>query len=336
MAARAGRATTEDRAAMHRIRLPAAALAMAAAAAFNAAAQPAPARPLPAALAAPPPAAAIQVRDDAGNTVELPAPARRAIALTPHAVELAYDAGAGPYLAGAVMGSDYPPQARGLPQVGDGLRPDPERVAALRPDLLIAWQPGALRTLAPVLQSLKPAVYVSDPRTLDDIPLTLERFGILFGTQQVAQGRAQALRRRLTALTERYAGKPPVRVFVQAGANPLYALGDSGIIGDALRRCGAVNVFADAGRAALQVSVESVLARQPDVIVAGASGDADARALRRAWQSSGVAAARNGHLYTLDADALYRPTARLVDAVETLCARIDAARPRQPAPPGGL
>ncbi|WP_066125636.1 cobalamin-binding protein [Bordetella ansorpii] len=293
--------------------------------AFNAAAQPTPR-----------PAALIQVRDDAGNTVELPAPARRAIALAPHAVELAYEAGAGQSLAGTVMGSDYPPQARNLPQVGDGLRPDPERVAALRPDLLIAWQPGALRTLAPVLQSQKPAVYVSDPRSLDDIPLTLERFGILFGTQPIARDRAQALRRRLDALTERYAGKPPVRVFIQAGANPVYALGDTGIIGDALRRCGAVNAFADAGRAALQVSVESVLARQPDVIVAGVGSPAEAEAFRRTWQSSGVAAARNGHLYTLDADALYRPTGRLVDAVETLCARIDAARSRRPNPPGGL
>ena len=291
---------------------------------------------MPSAALAPQTPALIQVRDDAGNTVELPIPARRAIALTPHAVELAYEAGAGQYLAGAVMGSDYPPQARNLPQVGDGLRPDPERVAALRPDLLIAWQPSALRTLAPVLQSRKPAVYISDPRSLDDIPLTLERFGILFGTQQIARDRAQALRRRLDTLTERYAGKPPVRVFMQAGANPLYALGDPGIIGDALRRCGAVNVFADAGRAALQVSVESVLARQPEVIIAGASSDAEAAAFRQTWQSSGVAAARHGHLYTLDADALYRPTGRLVDAVETLCARIDAARVRQPTPPGGL
>ncbi|WP_260986208.1 cobalamin-binding protein [Bordetella genomosp. 13] len=324
-----------------RIAGPALALLVAAA---NAAAQPTPSRPPAAAVpATQPPARArpatatpIQVLDDADHMVELPAPARRAVALAPHAVELAYEAGAGQYVVGAVMGSDYPPEARALPQVGDGLRPDPERVAALRPDLLIAWQPGALRTLAPVLQSQRPAVYVSDPRTLDDIPITLERLGILFGTEPVARGRAQALRMRLDTLTERYTGKPTVRVFVQAGARPLYALGDTGIIGDVLRRCGAVNVFADAGRAALQVSVESVLARQPEVIIAGTVNDAESEAFLRAWQASGVAAARRGHLYTLDADALYRPTARLVDAAETLCARIDAARSDGPARRGGL
>lgn len=288
---------------------------------------PASAHPAQPASAAPQNAAPIHVRDDAGHTVELPAPARRAVVLAPHAVELAYEAGAGAYVVGSVPGSDYPPEAHLLPQVGDGLRPDPERVAALRPDLLIAWQAGALRTLAPVLQAHALPVYYSDPRTLDDIPIALERFGALFGTQDVANRRAQDLRERLDALTRRYATRAPLRVFVQAGANPLYALGDAGIIGDVLRRCGAVNVFADQARAALQVSVESVLARHPDAIVAGASDAAEAAELRRIWQGAGSAAAQRGHLYTLDADALYRPTGRLVDAAEQLCAQLDAIRP---------
>ncbi|WP_459616790.1 cobalamin-binding protein [Bordetella sp. 2513F-2] len=271
-------------------------------------------------------AAPVQVEDDTGRTVTLAQPARRAVALAPHLAELAHAAGAGAYLVGAVRGTDFPDAARQLPSVGDGLRPDAERVAALRPDLLLAWQPGALHTLSPILGSGGTPVYFSQPRTLDDIPSSLLRLGRLFGTEAAARAEADRLQARIDALTARYAGHAPVKVFVQAGEIPLYALGDGDIVGDLLRRCGAVNVFGSLPRAAAEVSVESVLAAAPDAIVAGTGSAADGARIRQAWQARGAPAARAGHVYAVDADALYRPGPRLVDAAEQLCAMLDDAR----------
>uniref|UniRef100_UPI0039EFEEE0 cobalamin-binding protein n=1 Tax=Bordetella sputigena TaxID=1416810 RepID=UPI0039EFEEE0 len=268
----------------------------------------------------------ISVSDDDGRTVELPHPAQRAISLAPHATELAYAAGAGDKLVGVARGSDYPPQVRALASIGDGLAPDAERVAALRPDLVLGWLPGSAAPLLPVLRALDVPVYYSDPRTLRDIPEAVQRMGVLFGTQAVAEPAAASLRARIDALAARYAGRAPVRVFIQAGREPVYTLNGSSIVSDALRLCGGVNVFADAPVTAPQVTQEAVLAARPDVIVTGMANPASLAATTNAWGALSLPAALAGRVVGIDADMLYRPGPRLIDAAETLCAALDRAR----------
>lgn len=271
-------------------------------------------------------ASPVLVRDDRDRTVELAGPARRAVTLAPHATELVYAAGAGGFIVGSVLGSDYPPAARALPIIGDGTQPDAERVAAARPDLLIAWQPSAAEPLARVMDKLGVPVFYSDPLTLDAIPGAVERMGKLFGTEPVANAAAADMRARLAALQARYAGRRPVRVFVQAGLDPIYTLNNASIVSDALRLCGGVNVFGQAPIVAPQVTLEGVLAARPEAVLAGVSRREDAQANLAAWQAMGLPAARQGHVYGVDADALFRPGPRLIDAAETLCADLDRAR----------
>lgn len=271
-------------------------------------------------------ASPVLVRDDRDRTIELAGPARRAVTLAPHATELVYAAGAGGFIVGSVLGSDYPPAARALPIIGDGTQPDAERVAAARPDLLIAWQPSAAEPLARVMVKLGVPVFYSDPLTLDAIPGAVERMGKLFGTEPVANAAAADMRARLAALQARYAGRRPVRVFVQAGLDPIYTLNNASIVSDALRLCGGVNVFGQAPIVAPQVTLEGVLAARPEAVLAGISRREDAQANLAAWQAMGLPAARQGHVYGVDADALFRPGPRLIDAAETLCADLDRAR----------
>lgn len=277
-------------------------------------------------LAATPAGVAIHTQDDKGRAVALAAPARRAITLAPHATELVFAAGAGDYLAATIRGSDYPPAARQVPVIGDGTQPDAERVAAVRPDLLIAWQPTAAQPVVRVMDKLGVPVFYSDPLTLAAIPDAVERMGVLFGTQAQAQPAAAQMRARLDALTARYAGRRPVRVFIQAGLDAIYTLNDSSIVSDALRICGGVNVFGQAPIVAPQVSLEGVLAARPEAVLAGVSRPEDTARNLAAWQALGLPAARLGHVYGVDADALYRPGPRLIDAAEAICADLDRLR----------
>ncbi|MDH0094201.1 cobalamin-binding protein [Achromobacter mucicolens] len=271
-------------------------------------------------------ASPILVRDDRDRTIDLAGPARRAVTLAPHATELVYAAGAGGFIVGTVLGSDYPAAARALPIIGDGTQPDAERVAAARPDLLIAWQPSAAEPLARVMDKLGVPVFYSDPLTLDAIPGAVERMGKLFGTEPVANAAAADMRARLAALQARYAGRRPVRVFVQAGLDPIYTLNNTSIVSDALRLCGGVNVFGQAPVVAPQVTLEGVLAARPEAVLAGVSRPEDTARNLAAWQAMGLPAARQGHVYGVDADALYRPGPRLIDAAEALCADLDRVR----------
>ncbi|MGE8673377.1 MAG: helical backbone metal receptor, partial [Achromobacter kerstersii] len=232
----------------------------------------------------------IQVRDDQGHTVLLAAPARRAVTLAPHATELVYAAGAGRFLIATIRGSDYPAAARQLPVIGNGMQPDAERVAGVRPDLLIAWQPTAAEPLVRVMDKLGVPVFYSDPLTLAAIPDAVERMGVLFGTEEHARPAAQSLRDRLAALSARYTGRRPVRVFVQAGLDPIYTLNNSSIVSDALRLCGGINVFGLAPVVAPQVTLENVLAARPEAVLAGVSRPEDTAKNLAAWQALGLPA----------------------------------------------
>ncbi|MDD3652430.1 helical backbone metal receptor, partial [Immundisolibacter sp.] len=138
--------------------------------------------------------AAIDLTDDAGNTVRLETPAKRIVSLAPHITELLFAAGAGPAVVGVVAYSDYPPEATALPQVGGYTKVDLEAVAALRPDLVVAWRSGNRDTHLDRLRALGIPVFINEPRSLDDVARSLEQIGQLTGTEGVANEAAQAFR----------------------------------------------------------------------------------------------------------------------------------------------
>lgn len=254
------------------------------------------------------------------------APAQRVVTLAPHATEMVFEAGGGELVVGTVRYSDHPPAAGRLPRVGDVWQIDLESLLALRPDLVVAWLPGPVMPLQPVLSGAGIPVFFTAPVTLADIAADIEKLGSLMGTTEVADAAARRLRERLAALAAEYRDREPVSVFVQAGTHPLYTLTDAHIVGDVLRLCGARNVFDGVGPVAPMVDIEAVIAAAPQVIFVGvAAGETEAVAYWQRYRAA-LPAVQHGHVFTLDADALYRPGPRLVDAAEAMCDMIDGVR----------
>src|SRR4051812_16191507 len=83
--------------------------------------------------------AEVVATDDAGTAVTLPAAAQRIVSLAPHATELLFAAGAGAKIIGVIATSDWPPEARTRPKVGDAHALDLERIVAMKPDLVVTW-----------------------------------------------------------------------------------------------------------------------------------------------------------------------------------------------------
>jgi iron complex transport system substrate-binding protein len=265
----------------------------------------------------------IVVQDDTGRELRLAAPARRIVSLAPHLAELVFAAGAGAALVGVSAHSDYPDAVRELPRVGGGQGLDLERILALHPDLVLAWHSGNPPRALQRLEELGLVLYRSEPAGLEEIATSLERIGQLAGTDEQAGMAALAYRERLTALREQYAGRPPLRLFYQVWHQPLMTLGGRHWLNDALRLCGAVNVFGERPEQVLTLEVEAVLARDPELLLVTGTEEA-ALDLWRAWPS--LDAVARGRLYRLPAERLHRPTPRILDEVETLCRQIDTAR----------
>jgi iron complex transport system substrate-binding protein len=280
---------------------------------------------LAALLLASPANAAITVTDDSGRTVTLAQPARRVVALAPHITEQLYAVGAGERVVGTTDHADHPPAARKIPRVARAHSIDLERVAALQPDLIVVWGSGFPPTLLEALRRLGPPVYVNEPGALDSIATSMQRLGRLTAAPQ-AEDAARAFRQRITELRERHAGRTPVRVFYQVWQQPLMTLSGRHVLTEAIALCGGRNVFADLAPVAPQVSIEAVLAADPQLI-ATAEPDARASDALDPWRRhAALSATRLGQFATLDANTLNRHSPRMAEAIGTLCERIENAR----------
>lgn len=266
----------------------------------------------------------VTVVDDAGATVTLDWPATRVISLAPHITEQLFEIGAGDRIVGTTEHADYPPAAAMIPRVGRAHSLDLERIAALHADLIVIWGTGfPPATIASVAQLGVP-VFISEPRALADVARSLERLGVMTG-QNGAPAAAQ-FSAKVESLRRQYATRPTVRVFYQVWASPLMTLSGRHVISEAIQLCGGRNVFEGLAPVAPQVSVEAVLAADPQLIVAAEPGGSAGQALA-AWQRfPTLAATRHRQFVTLDADRINRHGPRLADEIAVLCAAIERTR----------
>ncbi|WP_226460143.1 cobalamin-binding protein [Quatrionicoccus australiensis] len=272
----------------------------------------------------------IVVRDDSGQDVRLKAPARRIVTLAPHSAESLYAAGAGTYLVGTVDYSDYPPEAKKVARVGGYSRLDLEAIAALKPDLVIAWQSGNAAVQIDKLRALGLTVFITQPNLMADVAVQLEQLGQLAGTQAVADAAAASFRQRMEKLRAANASKPKVRVFYQIWKSPLMTVGGQQIITDAIRLCGGDNVFGQMTKMAPTVSVEAVLEADPEAIIATGMGDARPEWLHDWDKWTRMTAVKRNNLFHINPDIMQRHTPRILEGAEKLCAHLDVARSHRP------
>ena len=269
-------------------------------------------------------ASPITLTDDLNRRVELKAPAQRIVSLAPFLTELAYSAGVGGRLVAVSAHSDYPAEARALPQVASAAGISMEPLLALQPDLVLAWRDTIRADDIARLESLKVPVYVARARRLDDVPRLLQAVAALAGGD--ASARIADYASRLDAARRDYSPRRKVRVFLEIWHRPLTTIAGPHWMNEALSLCGAENAFTDLPGVAPVVPWETVFARDPDAIV-GVGSSASEAEFRGQWQErSTLSAVRAGRLVHVDPDLIQRPTLRLAEGVERLCRGIDAVR----------
>ena len=270
--------------------------------------------------------AAVTVTDDAGRTVTLKAPAHRIVSLAPNITDALFAAGAGAYVVGTSRFSDHPAEAKKVAIIGDATMIDLERIVGLKPDIIVVWRSGTPAAQVEKLSRLGIPIFYSETTRLADVAPATRRFGVLAGTQDIADRNAAAFDAALAGLRSSYSGKARLKVFYQIWDRPLMTIGRAQIIDDALDLCGGDNIFADLSQAAPTVTREAVLARNPDVIISGDSGGHDALA---DWRQSGfLSAVKHDNVMTIDAPTLALPSPSILGSVDLLCRKLDEARTR--------
>lgn len=271
-------------------------------------------------------AAAATLKDDAGFVVTLPDHPRRIVSLAPGATEMLFAAGAGQQVVATVQYSDEPAAAKQIPRIGDVVAIDLERLVALRPEVAVVWPGGGNPAQIEEIGRMGIPLYRQQVNSLADLPGSLRRLGVLAGTGAVAERAARGIEVRLAGLAHEYANEQHPTVLLQVWNHPIYTVGGTHLMSDALQLCGARNVFGDLRELGPVVDIEAVVARNPDIIVAAAPPGAGPEWVADWQRFRTLRAVRNKHVIVFDDQRFTRLGPSVVDATEELCKVLAKAR----------
>lgn len=265
----------------------------------------------------------ISVLDDAGDTVRLAAPARRVVSLIPASTELLFAIGADSAVVGRTSYCDYPPEAKAVPDLGDGIKPNIEAVIARRPDLVVLYNSGQNAAVAGRLRELGIAALRVNTDALSSVPRVARILGKLTGREKAADSLAAVFDSALTSATQPRAARRP-KVLLLVWEQPPMTIGRGSFLNELVERAGGENLFADVASSSGVVSIEAVAARNPDLIFTTAEGPS-AFATRPEWQV--VPAVRQLRFLQVSGSEFNRPSPRSPQAIRQLSAKLNEARP---------
>ena len=276
--------------------------------------------------------------DAPGRAVAARAEPRRIVSLIPTATEILFDLGAGDRLVGRTRWGVHPPAARRIPDVGDGIRPSLEAVLARDPDLVILYDGETNRESRERLRRLGVPTLALRHDTLEDLRRNILRLGELVGGPEGGSALAGRIARGLAAVSRAAEGRPRVRVYYDAWADPPMTIGRGSFIDSLLTIAGGANVFGDLETTAPRVSLEAIIDRNPERILVSVAPEALHRrpnvATRHGWERIPAVAA--GRISTLDRDIVSRLGPRVAEAAwsmaEALHGELSAAAPAPAAP----
>jgi len=273
------------------------------------------------------PAAALTVTDDTGVVVSFNSTPSRIISLSPANTEILAALGLEDHITGVTDACDYPPEIMNKPKIGGFSSISLEKVAAAKPDLVVAAHLTPSGTVSR-LRDLGIPIVVLAPGNIDDIINDIRIVGEISGTKERAESLGGNLTRRLSAVAPvpGSASRPVVAHVVWY--DPLYISGNGTLQNDVIVRAGGINAFA--GRNGwVTVSLEEFRAINPDIIlVNGGNGmgkkgpDAILETFQNDPRYAALTAVHEGHIYAVDADIISRPGPRIVDAVEEIASLI--------------
>lgn len=280
-----------------------------------------------AALALATPASSAPLRDMLGREVGLAAPARRIISLVPSVTEIVYALGAEARLAGRTDHCDFPPAARLKPSVGGMVGPSLETIATLRPDLVIATTEGNRQETVEQLRRLGIPVYLVAVHRWAEVKDVVVRVGELTGRTAAVPPLLARLEARVTAVTRAVAPFPRPRVLYVLWPEPLIVPGRHAVITELIELAGGHSITAGDAEAYQRYSLETAVAKAPDVIVladhGGDASGAHTAATQEKWKRlRSLPAVRTGRLHSVDGGLLHRYGPRIVEGLEQLARAI--------------
>jgi iron complex transport system substrate-binding protein len=259
--------------------------------------------------------------DSLGRRVELPAPARRIVSLSPEATEALFACGAGPAVIGDTTYCNYPNAALALPKIG-GFSPETvsiEKILSLKPDLVVTG--GRIHAqIEATLTKLGIRVFAYEPQSFVDIADGMMALGELAGAKDAGIRAAATFTGAVEKVKYLTSSLPTWRrpkVFWEVSDEPLMTCGRKSFAHQLIDTAGGRDIFSDLNGPWPVISSEEVLTRSPDYILSpddmGDMISAAKLSARPGWAA--IPAVRDNRLFLLPADLVSRAGPRLASGL---------------------
>jgi len=283
-----------------------------------------------ASCAAPPPNAPpspTEITDQLGRVVALDKLPQRIISLAPSNTEILFALGLADRVVAVTDYCDYPPESKTKPSIGGFSTPNIEEIVALSPDLILATSIHENKII-PQLEDKGLTVLALNPKTIDEVLEAIVMTGRIAGVQENASELVAKMRQRIKAVTDKTAGLPPEHIpgtFYIVWHDPLMTAGSGTLQDELMEKAGGLNMARELTGYG-DISLEAVIAANPQVIIAGAghgSGqDQPFQYAKAETRLRDTHARQTNRVYAIDADLASRPGPRIVEGLEEFAAFI--------------
>jgi iron complex transport system substrate-binding protein len=245
---------------------------------------------------------------------------QRYISLSPTLTEILFELGAGAELVAVTTYCVYPEEAKAKEKIGDFVNPNFEKIVGLKPDVVFAETWSSSKIVSRLLASGLKVKEIKSSRSVEEIFQAILQVGEGLGKKQRAEETVAAMKRRIEAIrtrADRMQSHPSLYVEIDL---PSWTVGRASYTSEAIEICGARNIFADVDKPALQASKETIIERNPDVILTFDSTPDEFRR-RPGWQK--ISAIQKGWVIgDVGRNMLSHGNHRLVDGMEELQNRL--------------
>jgi len=263
----------------------------------------------------------LEFTDMADRNVKLDKAVQRIVALQPADCEVLFAIGAGDLLVGRGEYCDYPAEVLEVPSVQSGFETNYEQIIALAPDVVILTKMAQSVEDIKKLEEAGITVIVSDAQSIQGVYSAISMLGQITGKADEAAELVASMTLSFAELAEKAKDKEGGSVYFEVSplAFGLWVAGAGTFMDEIATILNLKNAFDDI-EGWQAISEEQVLTRDPDIIVTTTmyfgEGPTPVEELtgRTSWDS--LKAVQNGRVFNADADAITRPSPRLVEAAQ--------------------
>lgn len=257
-----------------------------------------------------------QTNPNTENTQEKNEYPKSIIGLSPASVEILYAVGAADQISAVTEYSDYPNAAKSKPIVGgfDGNTLSMEKILSFEPDFVYLTE-GMHNFLIEPLNQYKIPYYISNPKTIKDIETEILEIGKITGHYENAKSVVSNMENEISDVSKK--NKMP-KVYYEVWNSPYMSIGNNSFINDVITVAGGQNIFNDLSEAYPIVSEETIISRNPEVILIPASSGLTVNDIknRNGWENT--TASKYDLIFIVDDNILSRPCPRITSYVAYL------------------